>query len=262
MYVTMVRIQNYRAIRDATVSFKEGVNVIVGDNEAGKSTLLEAIQLAITGQLGGRSIRYQLHPYLFNQEATREFTEAMAAKKMQPPPEIRIEVYFDDDDKLVHMRGTNNSPKVEATGVYLRIKVAEECREDFANYVSGSNDDHVPIEFFDVEWMSFAFAPMNSRTRPIKSRLIDASSLHAGRGAGRYLSQLVEDQLSPREKIDLSLAYRSMKHTFEQSPPIKRLNKVLAARKGQLSDKELAIAMEVSATGEWGEGVIPLVTPR
>lgn len=260
MHVSKVRIENYRAIRKAEVEFKDGVNVVVGDNEAGKSTLLEAIQLAITGQLGGRSIRYQLHPYLFNQDAAREFAAAVAARKPQSPPEIRIEVFFDDDNALVRLRGTNNSTREEATGVCLRIKVAEGCGAEFADYVMGSSDDElVPVEFFDVEWTSFDFSPMNIRAMPFKSRLIDATGSNAGRGAGRYLSQLVEDHLTPKEKIELSLAYRSMKRTFEQSPSIKKINGVLATRKGQVSMKELTVAMDVSATGEWGEGVVPLL---
>jgi putative ATP-dependent endonuclease of OLD family len=199
MFVTKVHIVNYRAIRESTVEFKNGVNVVVGDNEAGKSTLLEALHLALTGRLGGRSIRYQLHPFLFNTDAAREFADALAANKNPTPPEILIEVYFDDDDDLVRLRGSNNTRKEEATGVSLRIKVAEACTEEFAEYVNGAaGDELVPIEFFDVEWQSFAYAPLSTRAMPFKSRMIDTAGSNAARGAGRYLSQLVEDQLSTK----------------------------------------------------------------
>ena len=36
------------------------MNIVVGDNEAGKSTILEAVNLALTGYLNGRNIRNEL----------------------------------------------------------------------------------------------------------------------------------------------------------------------------------------------------------
>lgn len=260
MHINRVVIRNYRAIRSATVEFNSGVNVVVGDNEAGKSTLLEAIHAALTGQLGGRSLRYQLHPFLFTRAVAEEFATAVAAKKNPPPPEILIEVYFDDDDALVRLRGTNNSRKEEASGVSLRIRVEDACADDFAAYVNGSSEnDLIPVEFFGVDWQSFAYAPINPRAMPFKSRLIDTTAADVGRGAGRYLSQVVGDHLTPKEKINLSLAFRSMKRAFEQTPSIQKINEVLAERKGELSEKVLAVAMDVSAGGDWGEGVVPLL---
>ena len=46
-----VLIKNYRAFKDFKLEFSRGVNVIVGSNDAGKSTLLEAINLALTARV-------------------------------------------------------------------------------------------------------------------------------------------------------------------------------------------------------------------
>lgn len=258
MHIKRVVIKNYRALRDVTVEFLAGVNIVVGDNEAGKSTVLEAIHAALTGQLGGRNIRYQLHPFMFNRSVAEEFAKAVAEKRNPPPPEILIEVYFDDDDALVRLKGTNNSRKDDAPGVRLQIRVEEGSAADFADYVRGSTDvEMIPVEFFCVDWHSFAYAPLNARAMPFKSRLIDTAAVDPGRGAGRYLSQVVGDHLTPKEKIELSLAYRSMKRTFELAPAIRKINDVLATRKGALSEKVLAIAMDVSAHAEWSDGVAP-----
>ena len=42
------------------------MNIIVGDNDCGKSTLLEAVSLALTGQLRGKLLALELSLYLFN----------------------------------------------------------------------------------------------------------------------------------------------------------------------------------------------------
>jgi recombinational DNA repair ATPase RecF len=43
-------ITNYKVFASFVLECNEGLNIIVGDNEAGKSTILEAINLALRGQ--------------------------------------------------------------------------------------------------------------------------------------------------------------------------------------------------------------------
>ena len=45
MAINRVKITNYRALRNIDLSLGPAMNIIVGDNETGKSTLLEAINL-------------------------------------------------------------------------------------------------------------------------------------------------------------------------------------------------------------------------
>jgi len=87
-------------LRDCTTTFNEKLNIIVGNNECGKSTLLEAIHLTLSGQLNGRPLVTELHPYLFNQTTVREYIDALQAGKAAPPPAILIEAYFADIPKL------------------------------------------------------------------------------------------------------------------------------------------------------------------
>ena len=55
MYIEKVNIENYKCFSGKfSIEFRDGLNILVGDNEAGKSTILEAINLALSGILGGR----------------------------------------------------------------------------------------------------------------------------------------------------------------------------------------------------------------
>ena len=229
MHIKRVIIKNYRVLRDVSVEFRAGVNIVVGDNEAGKSTLLEAIHSALTGQLGGRSIRYQLHPFMFNGDASEEFATAVAAKKNPPPPEILIEIYFDDHDALVRLKGTNNSLKEDAPGVRLQIRVEDTSAVDFAEYISGSKDvEMIPVEFFGVDWQrSFAYAPLQLPALCLlKSRPIDTSADDPGRGAGAVPSSgAVGDHLDGEgEDRTLASLPLSMKRTFAQATAIQKID--------------------------------------
>ena len=50
MQCTHIRVENFRNIKEADVSFTDGVNLLVGDNAQGKTNLLEAIYLCALGK--------------------------------------------------------------------------------------------------------------------------------------------------------------------------------------------------------------------
>ena len=54
------------------------LNILVGDNGAGKSTILEAIHLALTGLYRGEPIRRALSQALFNNAEVAAFIERAA----------------------------------------------------------------------------------------------------------------------------------------------------------------------------------------
>lgn len=49
--ITKIRLINFRRFRDYTVTPNERINILVGDNEVGKSSILEAIDLVAGGNV-------------------------------------------------------------------------------------------------------------------------------------------------------------------------------------------------------------------
>ena len=49
--IQKVAIRNYKLLREFDLEVSPGVNIIVGNNDTGKSTLIEAINLALTGKV-------------------------------------------------------------------------------------------------------------------------------------------------------------------------------------------------------------------
>ena len=84
MYITKVVVKNYRCLSDSTVELNKHLNIIVGNNECGKSTLLEAIHLALSGYLKGRPIQGELHPFLFNADAVAHYIKQRSENDFGP----------------------------------------------------------------------------------------------------------------------------------------------------------------------------------
>lgn len=53
MYIKNINVQNFRAFQDISIEFKPGVNLVLGDNGVGKSSLLNAIVIALGGFFSG-----------------------------------------------------------------------------------------------------------------------------------------------------------------------------------------------------------------
>jgi len=73
--IEKILIHNYKLFKDFELDFNSDINILVGDNETGKSTILEAINLALTKKLNGRYLENELSPYLFNIEIVKKFLE-------------------------------------------------------------------------------------------------------------------------------------------------------------------------------------------
>lgn len=81
-----LKIQDFKCFHGlCEVELNSGLNILVGNNEAGKSTILEAIHLALTGMYGGKNIRNELSQYLFNNETVSTYIESVNAGKPIEP---------------------------------------------------------------------------------------------------------------------------------------------------------------------------------
>lgn len=72
--IKKVRIVNFKCIKGCfEVCFTEGINILAGNNESGKSTVLEAVHMALSGIFRGKSIKNNLTQYLFNYDAVKQY---------------------------------------------------------------------------------------------------------------------------------------------------------------------------------------------
>lgn len=259
LFIQRAVIRNYRCLKQANVTFNDKLNVIVGNNECGKSTLLEAIHLALTGQINGRPLQIELNPYLFNLDLVHEYIDALKAGRAPAPPSILIEVYLADDPALTKLKGNNNTLALDLPGVALLIELNPAHAEDFAQYVSVPSEIRtVPMEYYWIKWRDFAENDiLNSRGIPLHTSLIDASTIKNNAAASRYVIDIVKESLTSKEKVDLALTYRLMKDRFLEEPKVKTINDALAAKKGKISDKVISVSLDTSARANWETGIMP-----
>jgi predicted ATP-dependent endonuclease of OLD family len=258
MKINKIIVKNYKSLKDTKVDFKGNVSIIVGDNEVGKTSLLEAIHLGLSSQIDGRHVGYDLHPYLFNQDATADYLTALRQEKNPVLPSIVIELFFEAHDDLASLRGSINSLNEDTPGVKLSIEFDEKYAEEYAEYISDpSQVTAIPIEYLKVVWRSFTDHDITARSIPLKPIMIDASAIRHNLGASRYVIDVMSNYLSNSDRAKLALTYRKMKNKFLEEPSISSINDELEKKTGEVSDKKISIALDNTARAKWETGVMP-----
>ncbi|VTX92621.1 ATP-dependent nuclease [Acinetobacter ursingii] len=253
MKIEKVVLQNYKSFKSRTViQFNEGLNILVGDNEAGKSTILEAIHLCLSGILEGRYLKYDFHQYLFNYDVVKEYLTNIKPDKTTKLPKLLIEIYFRPHEDLAEFEGSLNSDhNSKAQGIRFEIKFDDTYSDLYQDLISSEEDQtSIPIEYFKIEWQSFARKAVISRIIPIKSVLIDSSSVKLKNGSDVYLSKIIKDGLTRSEQIGLAQSYRKLKQNFNDDTNITALNtKITSSTK--ISEKQLSITVDLSSNNSW-----------
>ena len=90
MKIRKIRLINFKRFTDYTIEPNEQINILVGDNEAGKSSILEAIDLVSGGNT--RRIEAIGLDRLLNIDAVKKFNAG--ERTFENLPQLRIELYI------------------------------------------------------------------------------------------------------------------------------------------------------------------------
>ncbi|WP_121530105.1 ATP-dependent nuclease, partial [Serratia marcescens] len=233
----------------------EGVNILVGDNEAGKSTILEAIHFALTGMYNGRSIKNNLSQYLFNEQAVKEYIESFAGEDVKAPPTMLVELYFKETAETAILTGDGNSSGISSPGIFIKVEFDDDYNSAYEDMIAAGEVKTLPVEYYRVTWKGFSRASIISRNIPIKSAFIDSTASRSNNGSDVYISRIIKELLTSEEVISVSQSHRKMKESFMMDPAIEAINgKIKTASK--ITDKDVKISVELSSQNAWENSLI------
>jgi ABC-type cobalamin/Fe3+-siderophores transport system ATPase subunit len=256
--IKKIHIENYKKFENITIIPNDGLNIIVGDNESGKTTLLEAIYLALRGGLGGISFGADITPHLFNKDAVAAYVKAVKEGKNPELPEIVIELYLEDTKDTGFLRGTNNSLEEDCPGVRVRIAFSQDFTDEYLKFLEAREDvDTVPAEYYRMDRTSFSGSSITNRSLPFGVSLIDASRIRLKSGSDYYMQRIIEDNLTDQQRVELARAYRRLKEEFARDKSIGVINASLVESTDSITDKKLSMSIDVSSQAAWETSLVP-----
>lgn len=202
-----IKLKNFKKFQQGEFQFHTGTNILIGANDAGKSTILKAIDIVLS-QTGTDDWRNRsAYGTLMNNQAIQTFLSS--DKSVANLPKIQIEAWLDlgTDLNNAKFEGMNNSKQKQAQGVLFEYMFDEQFTIDFDQMVAESGDEmsFIPFEFYKATWRTFSGQTYSFRSNPLKSILINNDKT-AGDSFSAYSNQLFGTlSLSNRNGIGIAL---------------------------------------------------------
>lgn len=173
-YIKSLHIEGFKKFQTLDVEFNEHMNILVGENEAGKSTILDAIKTVLNQQyrLADKSVLRDL----FNAQMVEEF-EADPSVKTLPRILIEVELVLDPKTKNAdyfygEVYGTLKKQD-EKFGIRFECKYDELLGAGMEQSIL---DKKIPYEYYALTWMTFANNPYQTIRKPLQFLAIDITS--------------------------------------------------------------------------------------
>lgn len=248
MMIKKLLIKNYKSIEEEVIEMQSDVNIFVGENDSGKSTILEAISIVSTGNLNGRSFEKQIKANLFNQKTREKYIVSLKNKKQIQPPTVIIEAYLDIEDAA--FTGTNNELREDCAGIRMELAFNSEYADVYKQMLKDEEIYDIPVEFYTVSYHYFKGTPVVYRYAPVKGTFIDTTRKDYSYVMDKFVASSIATYLTAKEQTDLSTAYRKSRHTFQENEVVKQLN--LAMKDNvKVNERSVAVDLREDNIDEW-----------
>ena len=232
----------------------EGINIFVGENDTGKTTILEALSMVLTGKLNGGTIITRLNPDWFNYDVRKNYKDSLCTSAHAELPIIVIEAYLgklnENDIKIKDYEGSNNSLRESAVGVKVEIKFNDEYGSAYKQLLNENKISDIPIELYKVEFRSFANPDYYINSTVKRVAYIDTTKKDYGTVLNRFVSTSISEYLTDEEKTDLRIAYRGNRRGFTESEAVKNLNTKLQSDYN-FKSKTLSVNLRENEIDSW-----------
>jgi putative ATP-dependent endonuclease of the OLD family len=203
-------LKNFKRFGALELEFDPELNILVGGNEAGKSSVLQAIDIVLSASRSKvESIGLET---LFNAECIANFLDG--GRNIIDLPELLIEVYFDGLAGRHELDGRNNSKGSDHLGIKMVCKPGDEYTKDI-QAILAERHDNFPFEYYGIHFLTFTDDVVFPHKKPLRHILIDSSQINNEYATREYTRAMYATQATVAERNLHALEYRKAKTNFK-----------------------------------------------
>lgn len=262
-YVKKLSIEGFKKFSSLNVDFNKHMNILVGENEAGKSTILDALKTVLNQQY--RTLDKAILRDLFNTEMVAEFQENPSIKTL---PRIVIEVELELDPKqknAEYFYGEaygKRKPQIEKYGIRFECKFDEEISDDLDESIRAGK---VPYEYYALTWTTFANRPYLMVKRPVNFISIDTTDKGTAASFNYYNRALFASKYDESVRIKAKNTFRDqLDQAFEKTglPEIDEKRKFGVDSKKVILETILSVYEDSISLENRGSGMESLIKTK
>lgn len=203
-------LRNFKRFKTLELEFDPELNILVGGNEAGKSSVLLALDIVLSAS---RSKAEALGlETLFNAECIAEFMGG--ERKIADLPELLVEVYLDGIVGRHDLDGRNNSKGVDHLGIKMVCKPVDEYTKQ-VQAILAEKHESFPFEYYGIHFLTFTDETIFPHRKPIKHLLIDSSQINNEYATREYTRSMYAAHATVVQRNLHGFEYRKAKSKFK-----------------------------------------------
>ena len=210
IFITKIKLYNFRRFREFVIEPNTKNNILIGDNESGKSTILEAIDLVSGGN--NRRVEAIGLDNLLNIEAVTEFINS--DRCYADLPKLRVELYLSGaSDPSVN--GENNSDKIECDGIKLVCEPNEDYKTEIT-FAMDAQSDYFPYEYYSIRFSTFADQVYTGYKRKLRCAMVNSDNMDSEYATNDFIKRTYYQYTGDdaKERAIFRSKYRQMRKVF------------------------------------------------
>lgn len=198
-------IKGLKVFKNFEIEFNDDANIIIGDNESGKSTIIEAIDIVLNKKY------YNYDKYIISDLLNKENVNLFEEKKeyeLLPKIEIFAILNLDNNCKnnfdFFGDHGVNTN--IEEYGIKFICQFDERFKNELLPVI---NEGKIPFEYYEMNWETFKGEPYNSLKKPFKYLSIDNSKIDNINSFNYYNRTLFNNKFDELQRMKFKNDFRT-----------------------------------------------------
>ena len=210
VFINKIRLINYRRFRYYTIEPNEKTNVLVGDNESGKSSILEAIDIVASGNI--HRVESIGLDKLINLDAVRCFNTGV--RDFDNLPEMQIELYLSGNVSYA-MNGKNNTDRELCDGIRLICSPNPDYRAEVVAALT-AHSDYFPYEYYSIRFSTFADEAYTGYKKKLRTVFVDSTTMNSEYATNDFIRRIYlhYTENDVKERALHNSQYRLMRNDF------------------------------------------------
>jgi len=205
-----IKLSNFKRFPCFDMPLDETLNVLIGANESGKSTILTALDLVLSGNRA--KVETVGIESLLNSAAVAQFMAGN--KRFEDLPVLYVEVYLTEQNDP-DLNGKNNSDDVVCDGLTMVCEPLDGYGKYIVEMLSQA-DASFPFEYYDTKFFTFSGKSYTGYTRPVRHLFIDSAHVSNEYAMRSYVRDIYDSNVGEVEKHKHKSEYRRHKEAFKR----------------------------------------------
>lgn len=209
--IKKIKLLNFKRFPSFTVKFDEKLNLLIGDNEAGKSSVLTAIDLVLSGSRNKvESIGLE---NMITIDTIQHFLNS--DKEYKDLPKLYIELYLNEQNNP-DLNGRVNSENYLCDGLQLICEPNDDLSKEIKEILN-QDEPNFPYEYYSIIFKTFSGEPYSGYRRFMNQLLIDNTQINNEYATREYVKTIYSSNVSYAEKNKHRNEYRKHKESFKNN---------------------------------------------